>query len=135
MESFKGKLNAGIRIDGNLLSNLPRISYFNRKHTIVSIFTIKQTDYSVKNTTIVYDIGILKWHHVSVFQNTIFRPTYIRQRYNQCVPECTFYLRKLAWMWSKERPKHVDIVRYQYHILFFSWLHRASVLTNILLSN
>ena len=31
----------------------------------VSILTIKQTVYSVKNTTIVYDIGILLWQCVS----------------------------------------------------------------------
>jgi len=33
----------------------------------VSILTIKQPVYSVKNITIVYDIGILLWQHVSLF--------------------------------------------------------------------
>jgi len=37
----------------------------------------------------------------------------------------TFYLCTLAWRWSKERPKHVAIVRYQYHILLLCpWLNK-----------
>ena len=53
----------------------------------------------------------------------IFRPMYIHKSYNQCVPEFTFYLCTLAWICSKERPKHVAIVRYQYHVLLLlsSW--------------
>ena len=33
----------------------------------VSVFTIKQAVYSANNTTLVYDIGILLWQHVSAF--------------------------------------------------------------------
>jgi len=35
MDSFKGRLTAGIRVDGDLLYNLPPISYFKRRHAVV----------------------------------------------------------------------------------------------------
>jgi len=42
-----------------------------------------KTEYSVKNKTTVYNIGILLWQHVSVFL-------------------------RLGWRWSKNRPNHFN---------------------------
>jgi hypothetical protein len=54
---------------------------FNRRHPVVFQYSQYNKLYSVKNTTIVYDIGILLWQHISVF----FRPAFIGKSYNQCV--------------------------------------------------
>ena len=44
----------------------------------------KKTDYSVQNTTVRDNTGILLWQHVSVFLYIIFSATYITKTYNQC---------------------------------------------------
>jgi hypothetical protein len=130
VDIFKEKLTAGIRIDGNLLYNLPRISYINRSSTVVfNIHNKTNRLFCHEHNNNIYDIDILQWQHISVFPKTIFRPTYTRKRYNQCVHECTFYLCTLAWIWSKERRKHVAIVRYQYHVLLlWSWWNKPFIL-------
>jgi len=108
-----------------------------------TIITIKQLVYYLKNTTVVYNICILLWQHVSVYlrissgQRTIYCgiPYYLQGVNEYGIPQYTvhtafiFSSRTLAWRWYKERPKHVAIVRYQnYTLLLCFWRNKLIVL-------